>query len=127
MEINNRFIFVLAFTLLSSCTKSHSEKFAHVHGVDFGTDDPKTCPAGEVDLSSTQAKDFFVRAKQIDSRTLHDFYDVAPCYMEGTLKFQGKACTFKIRAGATATITCQKEKEIYFACDDCKDLFGGKK
>jgi hypothetical protein len=70
--------------------------------------------------SHSQARDFFLRAKRVDRRTLHDHY--APCYIEGTLKYGSKPCEWEIRAGATGHITCGKVTE-YFAGGDCDDLF----
>ena len=54
---------------------------------------------------------------------MHNSYDFAPCYIEGTLKFATKFCHFEVGAGASGTIACPGEELLYFACDDCQDLF----
>ncbi|WP_286203005.1 hypothetical protein [Rhizobium lusitanum] len=91
----------------------------------FHSEAPDRCRKSDVALTAAKARAFFKRAKQIDARILHDDYDLAPCYMEGTLKWDGKVCDWKIRAGATGHVQCNKQ-EIYFACEACGDLFDQK-
>lgn len=66
--------------------------------------------------------DFFLRAKLVNRRVLHDHYNHTPCYIEGTLKYNNKPCDWEIRASATGHITCGNDTK-YFASDSCDDLF----
>jgi hypothetical protein len=89
---------------------------------DFKSAEPQSCRPSDVPLDHARARDFFQRARKVDYRVIHDHYDVAPCYVEGTLKYRNQACEWRIRAGATAHIRCGKETQ-YFVCDKCEDLF----
>lgn len=93
-----------------------------VYVADFQSDDMALCKPSDIDLSHAQASEFFERAKVVISRELHDHYNYAPCYIEGTLKKGSQVCEFHIRAGATGQIQCGSTVE-YFACDDCQALF----
>ena len=115
-----------ALTLVSCAASGFdSGAITDVYAADFRSDDMKHCRPADVDLSHSQAKEFFTRAKHVDRRTLHDHYNYAPCYIEGTLKYKSKSCSWEIRAGATGSIACGKVTE-YFACDTCADLFKSK-
>ena len=115
--------FALALTLISCATSGFDTRaITDVYVADFHSDDMKHCRPADVDLSHSQAKEFFTRAKRVDHRTLHDHYNYAPCYIEGTLKNKQNFCRWEIRAGATGSIACDKATE-YFACDTCADLF----
>lgn len=83
---------------------------------------PESCRPTDVPLNSAQVLDFFRRATQIDSRRLHDDYDLAPCYLKGSLKYRARFCEWEVRAGATGVIRCASQEQ-YFACDSCTDLF----
>jgi len=93
-----------------------------VYVADFNSEDIEHCRPSDVDLSNSQARDFFRRARQVDSKILHDFYNYAPCYIEGVLKYKSQSCDWQIRAGATGQIKCGNSI-WYFACDNCQDLF----
>ena len=111
--------------LLSGCSHSHTSYINNVEDIvisRFQSEEPQSCRPSDVLLDRNQVRDFFQRAATIDSRTLHDRYEWAPCYLEGTLKYQGQACTWQVRAGATGVIECPA-LEQYFACDECDDLF----
>jgi len=88
----------------------------------FHSEEPERCRPRDVMLDERQVASFFKRAEPIDARTLHDEYDWAPCYLEGTLKYRGKACTWRVRAGATGEIECPATEQ-YFGCKSCGDLF----
>ena len=89
---------------------------------DFKSDNMATCLPSDVDLNRIQVVDFFRRASRIESKVLNDHYDLAPCYIQGTLKYRFATCEWEVRAGATGSITCDKRIQ-YFVCDDCEDLF----
>lgn len=114
----------LCVLALTSCAASAFDvsKITDVYVADFSSEDIKRCRPSDVDLDHREAKAFFVRAKQIDKKTLHDHYDFAPCSIEGTLKYKSKSCNWEIRAGKTGHIACDKHVR-YFACDACNDLF----
>lgn len=118
-----RWLFVLSLTATASCSAGpiDTQKISEVYVADFHSDDT-SCRPSDVDLDHNKASQFFLRSKQIDARTLHDHYDIAPCYIEGTLKQAGKSCSWKIFAGATGEVSCIEKTDIY-ACDDCGDLF----
>lgn len=88
---------------------------------DFSSSDP-ACTTADVGLNHAEAEAFFKRAKVLDYDTLSDNYPIAPCFIVGTLKYRGESCDWKIFAGATGSMKC-KERETYFACDTCDDLF----
>lgn len=126
MEIKNIIIsLVLLFPLACTAGTPNPAKFKDVYVQDFHSDEPKRCTTADVELSHKQAHEFFNRAKVVSHKTLHDHYEHAPCYIEGTLKYKSKSCDWKIRASATGEITCGSET-WFFACDDCKELFAGK-
>ena len=96
-----------------------------VYVEDFQSTAMDRCRPSDVPLGNAEAAEFFRRAKLVDGRTLHDHYNYAPCYVEGTLKYQSTSCDWRIRAGATGEIRCG-EQERLFACDSCDDLFAPK-
>ncbi len=118
------FLYSIFFSLLTACssTQTDSLNISDVYVTDFHSDEPETCRPSDVDLSHKGAADFFKRSKEIDSKILHDHYNFAPCYIEGTLKINNQSCVWTIRAGATGEINCRDKAHI-FACDDCEDLF----
>ncbi len=124
MVVDKRIFSILLFALLGvSCSSLYKGKsFSKVYVSDFHSDDIKICGPADVDLSHAQAKDFFVRAQEVDSRVIHDHYNHAPCYIEGTLRYQSESCQWEIRAGATGSIRCG-QRITYFVCDTCDDLF----
>ncbi|WP_234907873.1 hypothetical protein [Rhizobium rhizogenes] len=125
MEIDTRIIILIAATLLGSSAVAQDRQITDLKIVAFRSEAPDRCRKSDVALTAAKARAFFKRAKRIDARILHDDYDLAPCYMEGTLKWGGEMCDWKIRAGATGHVQCSKQ-EIYFACEACGDLFDQK-
>lgn len=108
--------------LVASCA-TRDAAFSNVYVADFHSTEPASCRASDVPRSHGKAQAFFSRAKEVDYKTLHDNYELAPCYAEGTLTRQGRSCDWQIRAGATGSVQCGEQK-LYFACDTCDDLFG---
>ncbi|WP_263139795.1 hypothetical protein [Pseudomonas sp. RIT-PI-AD] len=92
---------------------------------DFNSENVQRCRATDVDLDNEQVQDFFTRAQLVDSKTLHDHYNFAPCYIEGVVTYEGRSCDWQIRAGATGQISCGGEVWLY-ACDRCAELFESK-
>ena len=93
-----------------------------VYVADFKSDNIAACRPSDVDLNRTQVADFFRRARAVESKIMNDHYDLAPCYIQGTLKHRFATCEWEVRAGATGSITCDKRIQ-YFVCDTCADLF----
>lgn len=120
-------VYLASVLALASCATPafDTRAMTDVYVADFHSDDMKHCRPADVDLSHSQAKEFFTRAKRVDRRALHDHYNYAPCYIEGTLKYKKEPCNWEIRAGATGSIACGNATE-YFACDTCGDLFKSK-
>lgn len=114
----------LAVSIMTACGSfdENPNNLTDVYVADFQSDDMTLCKPSDVDLTHAQASEFFGRAKIVTSKELHDHYNYAPCYIEGTLKKGSQACEFHIRAGATGQIQCGSTVE-YFACDDCQALF----
>lgn len=115
---------LLMASLLEACAAVGMRQAAisDVYVADFKSDDMQSCSPSDVPLNRAQAHDYFRRARQVDYTVIHDHYDVAPCYIEGTLKYRSTACEWKIRAGATGQIRCDGKTQ-YFVCDKCEDLF----
>lgn len=128
MEMNVRLYVFIISMILSSCasTDIRTKEITDVYVADFGSDEPERCRPSDVDLNRKEARQFFVRSKQVGLKVIHDYYDYAPCYIEGTLKYKSKPCNWEIRAGATGHIVCGKQTQ-YFVCDSCDDLFKPKK
>lgn len=126
MEVKARFLIILAVAFLISCAPQdgfNQHEITDVYVEDFGSDDIKSCRPSDVDLSHHEAKEYFLRARQVEYRVIHEHYNYAPCYIEGTLKYGSSICEWEIRAGATGHIKCKGETK-YFVCDTCEDLFG---
>jgi hypothetical protein len=124
MEVKMKFSIILAIAVLASCVTQdfYQREITDVYVEDFGSDDIESCRPSDVDLSHHEAREYFLRARQVEYRVIHDHYDFAPCYIEGTLKYRSSLCEWEIRAGATGHIKCGGETK-YFVCDTCEDLF----
>src|SRR5450631_617969 len=95
---------IAALSVALLCAPAMSMDMARVSNVyvaDFKSEEPQRCRPSDVALSHRQARDFFVRARQVGTRSLHDHYEQAPCYIEGTLRYRARSCAWEIRAGAT--------------------------
>ncbi|MGY5776256.1 hypothetical protein [Rhizobium sp. LEGMi135b] len=123
--MNSRIIVLTAVTLLCAFAAARCEQIADLKIMAFRSEEPDRCRKSDVALSPAKAQEFFKRAKRINARILHDDYDLAPCYIEGTLKLDGEICDWNIRAGATGHVQCNKQ-QMYFACETCGDLFDQK-
>ncbi len=124
MEMKCKGIIFSAVFYVASCAEITFKNtgITDVYVTDFNSDDIAKCRPSDVDLTHDEAREFFLRARQVDYKVIHDHYNFAPCYIEGTLNFKSKSCDWVIRAGATGHISCGKG-ETYFVCDICEDLF----
>lgn len=125
--MNTKSIILFTAMFLSSCASTgiQSNNITDVYVADFGSEDIKHCRPSDVDLSHNEAKEFFLRAKKVEYKVIHDHYNYAPCFIEGTLKYKSMICEWEIRAGATGHIKCGEDTK-YFVCDTCGDLFKTK-
>lgn len=115
---------LLLACLSTSCLADNvrQSQITEVYVEDFKSDDMESCRPSDVPINHARARDYFRRAKQVGYTVIHDHYDVAPCFVEGTLKYRTKPCEWKIRAGATGQIKCDSMTQD-FVCDNCDDLF----
>jgi len=96
--------------------------FAEVYVQDFHSDEPESCTNADVSLSHAQARQFFARSKQVSPRVIHDHYDIAPCYLEGTMKFRGRLADWQIQPSGVGVIM-QGGRTRYFVCERCDEMF----
>ena len=79
----------------------------------------------DFDLTIDQAKDFFIRGKEISIAVMHDDYDWLACYVDGSLmneSLSAHSCIYTVQAGGTAMIQCTADQTYIWACDNCEDL-----
>lgn len=109
---------------LSGCDQGGfaPERLADVYVDDFTSSAPQQCTTADLPLQHADAAEFFKLAKEVDSKTLHDHYQLAPCQLEGTARYGDQRCNWQIQAGATGALQCG-EQHWLFACDDCEALF----
>ena len=122
--MNIKLVILLISFLLISCNKTSvpTNLISDVYVEDFSSDDMEHCRPSNVDLNNHEAEDYFNRAKKVDYSVIHDHYNIAPCFIEGTLKYSNNICEWQIRAGATGYIKCGEDTQ-YYACDICDGLF----
>lgn len=126
MEMKHAYVLLLLMTL-SACSKDfQGGRLERVYVEDFTSSNIQQCKPEDVDLSNAQAKAFFERARIVDSRTLHDHYEYAPCAIEGVATYAGQSCSWQIQASATGRLRCG-ETTWLFVCDECDDLFDTSK
>ena len=112
-----------ALLVLAGCTDLHNTPdLESIVISSFQSQEPESCRSSDVPLDPSRVQAFFQRASKIDSRTLHDRYEWAPCYLEGSLKHNGQVCMWQVRAGATGVVQCPSAEQ-YFTCEECSDLF----
>lgn len=73
---------------------------------DFSTSEPTTCRASDVDLSFTDVSHFFQVAQEVESHVIHDDYDLAPCYLRGSMIHRLEHCEWKLRPEFIGTLQC---------------------
>ena len=116
------FMIFVSTTTLSCSSQFDKYMIEDLYVQDFHSDDTNSCSPEDVNLSHAESMEFFNLAKLVDSKIIHDHYEYAPCYIEGTTRYNGEACDWEIRAGQTALIKCRGE-EYFFVCDRCDYLF----
>lgn len=126
MEVKRQYVLwaaaLTAITLVLAVVFFAHSDVSDVYVADFKSDNIATCRPSDVDLNRSQVSSFFRRARAVESKVLNDHYELAPCYIQGTLKHRFTTCEWEVRAGATGSITCDKRIQ-YFVCDTCEDLF----
>jgi len=78
-------------------------------------------------LTPSQARTFLARAVAVDAMTLHDRYDLLPCWVRGTARDARGSWRWEIRAGGTARLESPTGDVVLLACDGCDELLGGRK
>ena len=78
-------------------------------------------------LTPSQARTFLARATQVDAMTLHDRYDLLPCWVRGTARDTHGRWHWEIRAGGTARLESPSGDVTLLGCDACDELLGGRK
>jgi len=100
-------------------------EFARVEIRSFHSDVGERCTTADIPLSDEQAHIFFSRSRAVTSRTVHDDYDLLPCYLVGVMQFRGKPARWQLHLGGVAIIV-QGQRTRYFVCDDCESMFERK-
>jgi hypothetical protein len=126
MEI--KYTIIILAVCASSCTTKLdiTRDIQELYVDDFHSDEIYLCKTSDVELSHSQAREFFSRAREVNYKTIHDHYEIAPCYISGPVKYKNQPCSWKIRPGNTGSITCG-EKVKYFVCDNCNNLLNQSK
>lgn len=121
----------ISMLLSTACTMLADNRFfdkkeiSDLRLINFHADKSGLCQATDVNLTQQQSHEFFQMAKPVDSRTIHDEYAIAACYIEGTLRYhQIESCQWLIYAGGVGMIQCNQNLQ-YYVCDNdkCRDLF----
>jgi hypothetical protein len=81
------------------------------------------CKQSDVPLDEEAVKDFFVRARPYDSRTIHDHFDVVECRLEGALQLGGKSCRWWIMPTHVGAIECEPPEAFVVCASECGNLF----
>lgn len=122
MEIKYLLLIFMIFMVSCASSAMDSSKINDLYVDSFHSDDIKSCVTSDVELNHSQAREFFKKARQVTYKVIHDHYQIAPCYIEGPLKYKGRPCSWKIRPGNTGSISCGNET-WYFVCDECEYLY----
>lgn len=123
MEIVFKLVYVPVLLFLVSC--SSLKTYSNVYVEDFHTEDIHVCQPSDVDLDHYESEQFFLKSRKVEYKTIHDHYNVAPCYLEGVLTFEGKVCDWQIQPSSIGSINCSGEVS-YYVCDSCEELFKSK-
>lgn len=114
-----------ACTPVSDSRSFDKKEISDLHLINFHADETGLCQATDVNLTQQQSIDFFQMAKPVDFQTIHDDYSIAPCYIEGTLRYnQIESCQWQIYAGGVGVIQCNQNMQ-YYVCDNdkCQYMF----
>lgn len=126
MEIRKSPLVFCVFLAACTSTNSINIKEARSFTVEkYSLDESRGCRRSDVNVNNARAEEFFHRAKQVEYRVIHDFYDIAPCSASGIVTYKGKKCNWNINAGGTGWINCSDNPDSSghnFACDSCDEL-----
>jgi hypothetical protein len=75
-------------------------------------------------LKADEIREILMTSERVDSRELHYYYDVFPCYYFGKLLFNNKHALYKVNAGAFCIIEFKDTSLIYgYKKNDYKKYF----
>lgn len=76
------------------------------------------------DLTDSQVRDFFRKARPMSGDALKKTYKWAPCQVQGHILFQEQKLNFIVTAASTGQIEVAPGRIIEFGCDaGCADMF----
>lgn len=114
----------LPLTLFIACAPTEQQSFSGAKNLMSGSDkDMAFCR--DFRLTKEEAAQLLNQSRVITTKEMHDHHEYLPCYVKGTVNYDGKTCDFTIRAGGTTELVCQNGKNYVLVCDDCNDLLGG--
>ena len=120
-----RLLGAICIASLAPISQAAGTQYANFVVQGFHSDIPSACIAADIQFSPSDAKRFFVRSRLVSSRTVHDDYDLIPCYLEGAMSFKGRPAQWRIHLGGVATIV-QDGRTQYYVCDACAEMFERK-
>lgn len=91
----------------------------HVENLSFHTDEANTCRQSDINVDRAFVRRFFKGAVAVSSRQIHDEYDLAPCFMQGTLVHGLQRCEWSLRPEGIGTLQCGAKMQ-YFVCEMCE-------
>ncbi|TVT47851.1 MAG: hypothetical protein FHP94_13145 [Denitromonas halophila] len=104
--------------LLLSCN-AHSDNQLRVTEItEVGTEGTSGDFCADFVLSEKQAQAYFAHASVVTQQTVHDDYDVLPCFVRGSGKRGSQSCEWEINAGGTGHVNCAQQSYLT-ACKDC--------
>ena len=69
-------------------------------------------------LTKKQAQQYFLEAKAVSIETIHDDYEVLPCFVYGYGELKNEQCQWQIRAGGTGHVNCANDSFLT-GCKNC--------
>lgn len=104
--------------LLLSCD-AHSDNPLRVTEItEIGTEGPSGDFCADFVPTKKQAQAYFDRASVVTQKTVHDDYDVLPCFVRGRGTLGSQRCEWEINAGGTGHVNCAQQSYLT-ACKDC--------
>jgi hypothetical protein len=129
--------FAFVLLMMASCAATAGDSVLDIHQVfnsgrlvDSKNMILKTSHPADVEmckgfsLNENQIRSFFRRADQVPSEGFTEYYDWAPCEVQGHFLYGKTSYPFSINAANTGTIELAPGKFVYFACEKkCRDIF----
>jgi hypothetical protein len=112
-------IVLLTALLLFTCQKASKVPRFVITG--HGSDKPD--PICKADLTTTDIKEFFDKAKPITAQTMHDDYNYMSCWVEGKTITPSGTATWKIHPIGVAEVTLPDHTQQLLGCNTCDELF----